>query len=156
MTAALRAACALLIVLACACKAFDTTPPAQWRGAQIEVGSERLLWHVTLFALEKQGFPIGTQLDPGALVATSGWRTDLSPFRGQGVRERAEVRATRIASGRYDVQVRVEQQVNMDIIQPLDLRYAKWEPAADDTEEAGVLLQRIQAWIATGAPAAGT
>jgi hypothetical protein len=148
----LLAALALLAPLSgCA----GTREKGDWASAHVTAGSDRLMWQVTIFALEKEGFPVTTQVDPGALVATTGWRTDLSPFRGQGHRERAEVRSVQTAPGNYEVRVRVERQVNMDIVQPLDLRFAKWEPAADNTEAAAVLLQRIRAWAETGTRQAG-
>ena len=140
-------ACLVLGWLPCC---MGTGDKGTWSTAQISAGSDRLMWQVTIFALEKEGFPVTTQVDPGALHATTGWRTDLSPFRGQGHRERAEVHSTQIAPGTYEVRVRVEREVNMDIIQPLDLRFAKWESAPDNTDASGVLLQRIQSWAEAG------
>lgn len=140
---------ALLLVLAlCSCQAFTPSGlPERWVGAELSVGSERILWEVTVLSLEKHGFPMGTGLDPAGMQGSSGWQNNLAPFRGQGYRERAHVRYQVLGPNRYNVEVRVENQANMDITRPLDARYAKWEPAEDDEEQARVILQRIRAWI---------
>jgi len=144
-----RALAPLFAVLALAAAACFSTPKPeeQWQRGQVSVGSDRLLWEITRFSLEQGGYPVGSGMDPTALVATSGWKTSLAPFRGKGWRERAQVRYRRAAPGRYQVDVRVEKQLNMDVVKPLDLRYAKWEPAPDNLEAARILLERIKAWI---------
>lgn len=133
------------LLLPC-CQSGRKHPP-QWQTREIEVPTDRLLWEVTAFALQKEGFPVGSQMDPATLTAVSGWRYDLAPFRGAGYRERAEIRFEPVGPGRYRVRVRVEKDVNMDHVRPLDLSYARWEAAPDDGEKAGVLLQRLQSWI---------
>lgn len=144
----LLAALALPLALA----ACETTrkPPPQWQSSEIEVPSERLLWEVTVFALEKERFPVGTQLDPTTLTAVSGWRNSLAPFKGKGRRERAEVRYQAVGPKLYRVQVRVEREINEDPVRPMDLSYAKWEPSPDNVEAASILMQRIKSWIAPG------
>jgi hypothetical protein len=129
--------------------ACQTTPriPPQWAKAEVSVPSERVLFEVSVLALEEHAFPLGTDFDPATLEAVSGWKNDLAPFRGQGRRERAHVKYRHQGEGAYGVELRVESEVNMDHVRPLDLRYAKWEPAADDFEEAEVLLQRIRSYI---------
>jgi hypothetical protein len=148
-----RARAPLLAILALAGAACFSAPKheEQWYPGEVTVASDRLLWEVTRFSLEKGGYPVGSGMDPTALVATSGWKTSLAPFRGKGWRERAQVRYQRVAPGRYRVEVRVEKQLNMDVIKPLDLRYAKWEPAPDNLEAARILLERIKAWVGADA-----
>lgn len=147
----------LLTVLAClalsfgpsACLSSNRYPPA-WQVDEIEVPSERLLWEVTVFALEKEQFPVGSRLDPTTLTAISGWRNSLAPFKGKGRRERAEVRYTAVGPKLYRVEIRVEREINQDPVRPMDLSYAQWESAPDSQETAMVLLQRIRSWIAPG------
>ncbi len=137
----------LLLALASCLGTSGSSNPELWQTGEVTTASERILWEVTVLSLEKHGFPVGTGVDPTTMEATSGWRYNLAPFRGQGFRQRAIVRYESIGPGRYRVHARVEHQVNMDITRPLDARYAKWEQAQDDPAQAGVLLQRIKAWI---------
>jgi hypothetical protein len=137
---------ALLLLGACATTSGSEDEGA-WVSDEISVVSERILWEVTVLSLQKHDFPIGSGVDPTTMRAVTGWRNDLAPFRGQGFRERAHVRYEAAGPNRYEVHVRVEHQNNMDITRPTDARYAQWEPGQDDTVEAGVILQRIKAWI---------
>ena len=145
------------IVLACltlafghaSCASTNRYPPV-WQVDEIEVPSERLLWEVTVFALEKEKFPLGTRLDPTTLTAISGWRNSLAPFKGKGRRERATVRYSAVGPHLYRVEIRVEREINQDPVRPMDLSYAKWESAPDSQENAMVLLQRIRSWIQPG------
>ena len=137
----------VLALVGAACQSGPKYPP-DWKAREIEVPSDRLLWEVTVFALQKESFPVGSQMDPSTLVALSGWRYSLAPFRGQGFRERAEVRFRPIGPRRYKVEVRVQKELNMDPVRPLDISYAEWEEAPDNAEAAQVLLQRIESWVA--------
>lgn len=140
-------ACLALLLCVWACSATQRHP-AVWKVDEIQVPSERLLWEVTVFALEKEQFPVGSRLDPTTLTAVSGWRNSLAPFKGKGRRERAEVRYQAVGPKLYRVEVRVEREINQDPVRPMDLSYAKWESAPDNSEGAAVLLQRIRSWIA--------
>ncbi|MBI5365114.1 MAG: hypothetical protein HZA53_18195 [Planctomycetes bacterium] len=131
------------------CKA--PAPPAQWVSAQVDAGNERLLFEVTELALRKKTFPVGAGLDPAKLSATSGWRISLAPFKGKGVREQAIVQYTREKEpGRYKAEVRVKRERNEDLVRPMDLTYAQWEPDPDDAEMARVILHFIEALLSTG------
>jgi hypothetical protein len=138
----------LLLVLVTAC---TSTPgsgfPEQWQSSEITTASERILWEVTVLSLQKHDFPVGTGVDPTTMEAVTGWQNNLAPFRGQGYRQRAHVRYEVVGPQRYKVSVRIEHQLNMDVSRPLDARYAKWESGQDDVDQAGVILQRIKAWI---------
>jgi hypothetical protein len=122
-------------------------PPAQWATGTVTASSERVLWQVTILALEKTDFPVGARLDPATLTATSGWKYSLAPFRGKGFREQCEVHYTPTGPRDYDVQVRVRREKNMDIVQPLDVTYAQWEADADNPERAGVVLQYVKSLL---------
>lgn len=132
-----------------ACQSGSKYPP-QWRTEEIEVPTDRLLWEVTVFALEKEGYPTGTDLNPTNLEAVSGWRYSLAPFRGKGRRERAHIHFEALGPKRYRLQVRVERENNMDPVRPMDLSYAEWKEAPDNTDAALILVQRIRSWIAPG------
>jgi hypothetical protein len=138
---------ALLCAALSACESTEKYPP-QWRVEEIDVPSDRLLWEVVVFALEKEGYPTGTDLDPTSLEAISGWRYSLAPFRGQGRRERAHILFEPLGPKRYRLQVRVQRENNMDPVRPMDLSYAEWKEAPDNNDAALVLVQRIRSWIA--------
>lgn len=122
-------------------------PPADWVMSSVTASSERVLWQVTVLALEKTEFPIGARMDPGTLTATSGWKYSLAPFRAKGYREQCEIQYAHKGPREFDVRVRVKREKNMDIVQPLDITYAQWEPDADNAERAGVVLQYIKSLL---------
>lgn len=152
----LRASLLALAATFVACQSGGEHPPV-WSTAQLAPPSESVLWAVAGQELQRMDFPVGSDADPSRMVMLTGWRVQLAPFRGKGYRQRAEVRFEKVESGgkpadgatsgagRYKVEVRVERENNMDVVDPIDLGHAKWEPAADDVEVAQVLLQRIRA-----------
>ena len=123
--------------------------PAEWKEDVVVASSERVLWEVTLLALEKTGFPIGAQLEPAKLYATSGWMISLAPFRGKGSREQCEIRYTPESETTYRVEVRVRREKNDDLLHPLDLSYAEWVPEPDNPERAQIVLQYIRGMLGT-------
>jgi hypothetical protein len=133
-----------LLGLGVGCQGASKAPPPVWQNSQLEASSENVLWLMTRNAFDRLGYPLGGGLDPAALTAVSGWRVSLAPFRGQGQRHRAEIRYTAAEPGRWDVEVRVQRQVNMDIVRPLDAGYAEWEWRPDDDTEARILLQHLR------------
>jgi hypothetical protein len=141
-----RDLCLALMALA-ACQGMPQYVEPQWTKAEVRVPSERVLFEVSVLALQQHRFPLGTDFDPAELEAVSGWKNDLAPFRNEGRRERAHLRFRPGKDDLYGVELRVEVEVNTDHVRPLDLSYAKWEPTADDVEEARILLQRIRAYI---------
>ncbi len=143
------------IVIACAvlnlgagCRSSAEGPEGDWQSAEISAGSENFLLVITRSAINGLRYPVGAGFDPSAMQVVTGWRTQLAPFRGQGVRHRAEVRYTPIEMGRWNFEVRVKKQVNMDIVRPLDPTYAEWEWRPDDVEQARILLTQIRALLA--------
>jgi hypothetical protein len=137
-------AAALLLSLSAGCA---TEAPANWVEGQVTASSDRVLWQVTVLALDKTGFPIGARMDPATLTAISGWKFSLAPFRSKGYREQCEVHYTPKGSRQYDVHVRVRREKNMDIVQPLDVTYAQWEADDDNAERAGTVLQYIKSLL---------
>lgn len=127
------------------CKSTD--PADKKRGpvaTEVNAASDRILWMVTLLALEKSGFPQGSELDPASMVATSGWHMSLAPFKGDGYREQAVVEIDRLGDKRYVVDVRVRRERNDSLTNPLDPTVAKWVGEADNLDRARLVLQHIQ------------
>lgn len=116
-----------------------------WTMVEIDAPSENVLWAVAGQELQRMGFPLGAGADPKLLVMSSAWKTQLAPFKGEGFRQRAEVRFEPREGGRYSVEARVVKEINNDMLRPLDPSHAQWEEAPDDVDVAQVLLQRIQA-----------
>jgi hypothetical protein len=137
------ALCLLLLSLSgCA-----STPEGgeRWHELELDAPSENVLWAIAGQELQRLDFPVGSGADQSQGVMRSGWRTSLGTFRGDGHRERAEVRFERLDTGRYRVLVRVECERNMDWTRPSETAHAQWESAPDDQQSAQVLGQRIQA-----------
>jgi hypothetical protein len=142
-----RSLAALSIVAAVVVGACHTGPKhdPQWIANEISVPSENVLWAVAGQELQRMGFPVGSDANPASLVMTSGWKTLLAPFRGEGYRERAEVRFVQVAPDRYKLEARVAKEVNNDLVSPLDPAHAVWESAPDNVDSAQILLHRIRA-----------
>jgi hypothetical protein len=144
--------CALLLlalaVAACssvARKEAQDAKVARWKTAEVDSPSDRVLWQLTLLALQTQGYPLAAGTDSGARVVETGWKTDMQPFRGEGQRRRAVVRMTPLEPGRWKLEARVKREDNQNLVAPLDPVRAEWEPAADDEAAAEILLQHIRA-----------
>lgn len=126
-----------------ACSLTPKEPDPAWRSADLTAPSRVILWDMTLAALDRGGYPPGAKIDPDTLEAESGWRTELQPFSGEGIRRKAVVRLRPMGEGDWGVDVRVKQQRNMSLVRPTDPEYAEWEWTGDDVESAGLIL----AWI---------
>ena len=124
---------------------FDGT----WSETRVKASSESVLWQVTRMALEREKFPIQGGFDPGTNMAQSGWLPNLQPFRGEGYRERAQVRFERAGDGEFDLFVRVERQNNNSIARPLDISYAEWVDAEDNEARARIVMQYIRSFLGT-------
>jgi len=136
--------CFLLVSLG---SCMTSQQPAVWTEATLEAPSDTILWDVTRLSLEKTGFPIGTGLERGKLIAVSGWQTSLAPFKSDGFRERAHIHYVQEGDRKYSVKVRVERETNEDIMHPLDLSYAEWKSAPDNTTRANIVLGYIKATL---------
>jgi hypothetical protein len=155
-THTLRSLAAVLLaaLVACAVSAACTSvarqesldaKQARWKTIEVEAPSDRLLWQLTLLAIQTQGYPLGSGTDPGAGVVESGWKTDLQPFRGEGRRWRAVVKMEPVSAGRWKLDARVQCEKNQNLVSPLDPVRAEWEHEADDERKAEILLQHVQA-----------
>jgi len=121
-----------------------------WVEDMVVAPSETVLWQATLSNLWRLGYPVGSQANPSTMTILTGWKTQLSPFRGKGYRLMADVRfvPTEPSAGgtpAWDVDVRVKKQVNMSLVKPLDPQYSEWEWRDDDEWEAAILLHHILA-----------
>ncbi len=137
----------LLGLLACLLASCASTPEPAWVQGKVSVASDRVLREVTALAMVKSGFPGGTGIEPGKLTAVSGWHVSLAPFRGKGYREQCEVMYTPVGTSEYQVDVRVRREKNDDIVKPLDITYAEWEPEPDNPEHAQIVLQYIKSML---------
>jgi len=149
----LRSRLVLLLGLslpAAACASFSREPEPQWISKEVSSGNESLLMDCTALAIQKSGFPVSSGIDPGHLVAVSGWHISLAPFKGKGYREQCEVRYDRLSPGKYKVSIRVRHEKNDDILHPLDLTYAHWVAEPDDIDRARAVMQHIQSLLGTG------
>jgi hypothetical protein len=140
-------AAVLVLALLGACNSAPKEPDGTWIRGNVEASSNRVLWRVTLLAMDKLGFPRSPHVDPNSLHCESGWKTQLQPFRGQGTRHMAVVDMTPVGDGTWDLKVRVKLQVNMTLAKPLDPTYAEWEWRNDDYRAAQVLLQHIKTYL---------
>jgi hypothetical protein len=155
LCSARRAALFALLALAlCACNSTPSEPDASWRDVEVESQSERVLWNVLVLALQRQGYPLGAELDEPRLIATSGWRNHLAPFKGKGYRLRAQLRAESVGGTRYRVTGRVWKQLNQALVRPVDLAYAEWEWTEDDALAAEILLRHVESYFDPVLPAA--
>ena len=140
--------CTALWVLALlplgACQTGQSAPP-QWVSTSASAPSESVIWEIALYALQEQKFPIGAGADPATMIATTGWRNSLAPFKGEGYRQRARLQLETIEPGKFKISLQVERETNEELARPMELQYAKWEKAPDDVDTAKIMLSKIQA-----------
>ena len=137
----------LAALLAAACSSTPDEPEPAWAGTQVTAGSDGLLWKVILLSLRKLDFPEGAEMDRAQMKVVSGWKIELSPWKGRGTRRQAEVTCTPIGPGRWALEARVKTEVNNTLARTLDYSYAEWEPVPDDESQARVLLQHVRAFL---------
>ena len=121
---------------------------ARWSTIEVGAPSDRVVWQLSLLALQSQGYPLAAGTDTGARAIQSGWKTDLQPFRGEGQRRRAMVKLAPLEKGRWKLEARVQVEENKNLVTPLDPSRAEWKPAADDELAARTLLQHVRARLA--------
>ena len=117
---------------------------ARWHSIEVAAPSDRVVWQLSLLALQTQGYPLAAGTDPGAGEIETGWKTDLQPFRGEGQRRRAILRIAPIEKGRWKLEARIRVEENKNLVTPLDPVRAEWKPAADDELAARTLLQHVR------------
>jgi hypothetical protein len=134
----------MLIPFLGSCSTTPDEPDPSWIEGFVVAPSERLLWDTTLQTLGRLGYPVGAAADSNALMVTTRWKNQLSPFRGRGFRNQAEVTMSFDPETEgWTVVVRVKHMVNMALAQPADPAFAEWEWRDDDEWEAGIILQHI-------------
>jgi len=145
----LRLAATLLLLAAAGCKGPGREPDPAWQVSDVAAPSDRVLWKVALLSLDRQGYPLGSGLDPSSMELVSGWKSQLAPFSGKGFRTRAELRMEPVEKGRWKVRARVAKQINKSLSRPLDPSYAEWKWVPDDTVSAQILLQHVRSFLET-------
>ena len=129
---------------ACASTSEEEEEEGLWREAEVSAPSDRVLWQLTLLSLQNLGYPLSSGLDPSGGVVTTGWKTDLQPFSGEGMRTRAVVKLSPIEPGRWKVRARVAKELNKAMASPLDATRAEWKEAPDDERTAAIVLMHIR------------
>lgn len=131
---------ATLALAACA----SSGPEGDWIEAGLEVPSERVLRQVADLALEKNGFPPGTEKEGAQNTVSSGWLVSLQPFKGDGTRMKAHVHYEEKGPRNWLVGVRVERETNEEMGKTLELARAKWKAGPDDQATATRILNYMQ------------
>jgi len=145
MSVRLAVLLALLAFPSVGCSSTPKEPEARWRTIEVEAPSDRMVWQLSLLALQNTGYPLASGTDSGARQVESGWKTDMQPFRGDGVRRRATIRLSPLEPGRWKLEARVKSEHNDNLVSPLDPTRAEWKPAPDDEQAAQILLMHVRA-----------
>lgn len=144
-TGGLRCALATAALWLAACASSGSGDrEGDWAEADFNVASERVLRQVATLALEKNGFPPGTEEVGAKSTVSSGWRVELQPFKGDGTRSKAHVQYEEKGAAQWHVYVRVEKETNEELAKPLELARAKWESAPDDRDAAARIVRYMQ------------
>ncbi len=136
---------ASLLLAACA----SSEPEGDWVEMRLEVPSARVLRQVAVLALEKNGFPPGTEEEGLQNTVSSGWLVSLQPFKGDGTRSKAHVHYAEEGSRTWLVGVRVERETNEELSKPLELARAQWDSGPDDQVTASRILRYMQTLFGT-------
>jgi hypothetical protein len=107
--------------------AYRNTFEFVWQAAHEELASE---WKV-----EKE--------DRVKRTITTGWSTNMSPFAGQGRRNRLMVTIIEDGQNGWRATATQESQTNENEKAPLDTTKAKWETAPNDGTLAAKFLQNL-------------
>ena len=142
----------LLILLPClsGCQLFRKKHVEIWEESTIQVMNQQVVFTGAVYALQKEGFPVGMGADAGQGLIVTGWRVQESPFKGKGFRERATLR---FAPGEDHassvVRVRVERETN-ESFRPTVQGSAKWERDDDQKSAARRILQYVHSYLDPG------
>ncbi|MBL8861468.1 MAG: hypothetical protein JNK02_05595 [Planctomycetes bacterium] len=151
----LRAAALVAVTLALAlalCVACASAAERQgnWTQADVVIPSERVLRQALVIAMQKNGFPPGTEEVGAQETVSSGWKVELQPFKGDGRRRRAHAEYEELGPREWRIYVRVENETNEELAKPLELSRAKWERAPDDSEAASRIVRYLLNSLAEG------
>jgi hypothetical protein len=136
-----------VLLQAGACSTTPDEPEPSLAETQVVAGSDSLLWKVVLLSLRKLDYPEGAEMDRAQMKVISGWKIELSPWKGKGTRKQAEVVCKPIGPGRWALTARVKTQINNALARTLDYSYAEWEWVPDDQTEARIILQHVRAFL---------
>ena len=145
-------AVALLLTGCSALGLGDDEPDPVWVERELSAPSENVAWQVTLRSLSRLKFPLASGLERDRLIAQTGWRNSLAPFKDEGFRQRATVELEPLGEGNFNVRVRVQKQRNRSLVHTLDLRYADWEWEEDDEREAAIVMLHLRTYLDTELP----
>jgi hypothetical protein len=135
-----------------ACGSFD--PPYR-PGVEIEVHDMDMIWERARLVLESDGYRIEEADTKRAdLEMHTRWQTMLAPNRFEGIRRRVSVKFVQLQGDRLRVDLRVLQERNAEITQPLNPIAADWEedPRAETGQREEVLLYKIESAFAGDRP----
>ncbi len=142
--------CLVWLPLLSGCHLFRSSKPELWEESELAVMNQQVLFTGVVYALQKEGFPVGMGADAGRGHIETGWRVQQSPFKGKGFRERAHLRFEPAGDGLHSlVRVRVERETN-ESLRPLVQGSAKWERADDQTDVARRVLQYAHSYLDPG------
>ena len=136
---------ALCAVLALLASCLTTRPEPKWVETTVDSPNQTVLRQVTTLSLQRVGFPISSGFEAGKLSGITGWDIELAPFKGEGYRERCYVECKPKTGKTYAMRVRVEREINDDIVRPLDISYADWKPDPDNDTRARLVVAQIKA-----------
>jgi hypothetical protein len=102
------------------------------------------LWDVTKHTLEKKGYVLDRdETDHAGRYMETRWRENLAAFRYQGRRDRVLVKFVTVGddpSGKLGIEVRVHQQRNENLENPLETIEAEWADMEPDSVKAEEIL----------------
>ena len=154
MTHPLRSAAVLclFLLLPClaGCQLFRAEKPEVWEESELAVMNQQVLFTGAVYALQKEGFPVGMGADAGKGMIETGWRVQQSPFKGKGFRERAYLEFAPSGDGLHStIRVRVLRETN-ESLRPLVQGSAKWERADDPVDVSRRVLQYAHSYLDPG------
>lgn len=139
----LRTAGLLLLAGLPACSLFGDEDPGVWTERSLNSSPPRReLLSYCHRGMVQAGYPL-PEIDEAHDRVVSGWRTELQPFGGAGLRRRATLEVVPGASGAVTLRARVEAQSNEELARPMDPAEAKWKDQPDDEVGARILLQHV-------------
>jgi hypothetical protein len=134
----------LVPVLVAGCASTEEEREGDWVEMEMTVASERVLRQVAALALERNGFPPGTEESGAQQTVSSGWNVVLQPFKGDGSRTKAHIEYEERSPRKWLVGVRVQRESNEELAKPLELARAQWETQPDDRATAARILGYMQ------------
>ena len=140
----------LALPLLTGCQLFRKKHVEIWEETTLNVMNQQVLFTGAVYALQKEGFPVGMGADAGQGLIITGWRVQESPFKGKGFRERATLRFAPGEDGvTSTVRVRVERETN-ESFRPTVQGSAVWERDEDQKSVSRRILQYTHSYLDPG------